>query len=433
MMQLQVGGRRHPIAAGETVVGSGADCGLSLSDDGVQPRHAVVLGGADGAAAIRRADPSAEILVNGVRLGADPTPVLHGDKIQLGAAELLVVDPSRVGHTEMMRAIVLPAGSVSGPRPAAGGATGGRMVCLTDGREYVVGETPLVFGRDAGCDVVVIGSDVSRRHAEIRGTPVGYFLVDTSVNGTFVNGERVDQSHPLVRSDVIRVGPDEFRFYAQPVSAAALTPTAGSLVPAAIGAAQRLSNTLHGVPATPVPGTMPRIASLASLLVRSGSLRGTRLPVRSPVVNIGRADYNDLILPEPSVSTAHAKLQRREGIWIITDLGSTNGTFVDGERVTDEAVLTPGTTLKFGEIALLFEPVDEVADAPRAGGTRVMPQLPADVAIWPAPPPVAPRPERPAPRRPVVGSARRSRGIPRLVVFVAVLVVAAAIAFTLLS
>ena len=42
------------------------------------------------------------------------------------------------------------------------------------------------------------------------------------------------------------------------------------------------------------------------------ALKGKRLPVRAPVVNIGRADYNDIVLPDASVSTAHAKLQRRE-------------------------------------------------------------------------------------------------------------------------
>src|SRR3989449_9939580 len=70
---------------------------------------------------------------------------------------------------------------------------------------------------------------------------------------------------------------------------------------------------------------------LASFLVRSGGLAGQRLSVKTPVVNIGRADYNDLVVPDPSVSTSHAKLQRREGVWVLVDLDSTNGTFVDGE------------------------------------------------------------------------------------------------------
>ena len=60
--------------------------------------------------------------------------------------------------------------------------TGGRIVSLTDGREYAVTGASLVFGREAGCDVVVTGKDVSRRHAEIVTTPKGYMVVDSSTN-----------------------------------------------------------------------------------------------------------------------------------------------------------------------------------------------------------------------------------------------------------
>jgi pSer/pThr/pTyr-binding forkhead associated (FHA) protein len=69
--------------------------------------------------------------------------------------------------------------------------------------------------------------------------------------------------------------------------------------------------------------------------------------VKVPVVNIGRAEYNDIVIPDESVSTMHAKLQRREEIWVLTDNGSTNGTFVDGERLSGEAVLSPGRTRPF--------------------------------------------------------------------------------------
>ena len=125
-------------------------------------------------------------------------------------------------------------------------------------------------------------------------------------------------------------------------------------------------------------------------------------------MNIGRADYNDIVLPEASVSTAHAKLQRREGVWVISDLDSTNGTIVDGEQVKGEFPSLPGATVRFGEVAVLFEPMDASADA-HASGTRVMPRI--DV---PAPPPVvAPGPRRPRrsppmPRRPVRPDRRRS-------------------------
>jgi pSer/pThr/pTyr-binding forkhead associated (FHA) protein len=112
---------------------------------------------------------------------------------------------------------------------------------------------------------------------------------------------------------------------------------------------------------------VPAVLPLASLLIRSGALKGRRLHLRSTQVTVGRADSCDIVLPESSVSTAHAKLQRREGVWVISDLGSTNGTLVDGERVHDEVPLSPGASIKLGEVMALFEPPDPGArgEAPR--------------------------------------------------------------------
>ena len=383
MIHLEIDGERYPIAAGETVIGSATDSRVVL--EGVRPRHAVVQGMPGGAAAIRTADSEAEVRVNGVRLGSDPTPLLHGDKVGIGVHELLVVDPARAGSTQLFDSgafadLVPPPGA-----KGIGTRTGGRLVCLTDGREYGVGAGPLSFGREAGSDVVVAGNEVSRQHAEIRNEPDGYLLLDVSVNGTYVNGERIGKTHVLARADVIRIGNDEFRFYADAASPSAPTSSPESAVaptpPASppAGAARRLSDTMHGLPDPEPPGRntppSPAAVPLASLLFRSGGFKGRRLPIKVPVVNIGRGDYNDIVIGDPSVSTMHAKLQRREAIWILTDLGSTNGTYVEGERLTGEAPLTPGTTLRFGDVLVLFEPLDDKVPAERTNQTRLMGRL----------------------------------------------------------
>ncbi|MGH7631875.1 MAG: FHA domain-containing protein, partial [Gemmatimonadales bacterium] len=383
MMQLEVAGQRYTIAAGEMTVGAAADCALQLTGDDVEPRHAIVEGLADGSAVIRRAGPEVELLVNGVRQGDEPTPVLHGDKIQIGSHELLVVDPARVGHTKFFDSSAFEKFTAPPPTPVVvPGASGGRLVCLTDGREYQVGAGPLVLGRDAGCEVVVPGNDVSRRHAQIELGEAGYVIVDTSTNGTFVNGTRIEGSRVLQRADVIRVGADEFRFYADaapPPVPAAPPPGPPDLSKPPPGAEHRLHNTMMGAPRVttpPLPGPVTPIsltqAPIASLLVRSGTLKGKRLPIRIPVVNVGRGDFNDLVVPEPSVSASHAKLQRREGIWVIADLGSTNGTFVDGERIADETPLGPGSTIRFGEVSTLFESTDDPTGIQPRVGTRMI-------------------------------------------------------------
>jgi pSer/pThr/pTyr-binding forkhead associated (FHA) protein len=90
------------------------------------------------------------------------------------------------------------------------------------------------------------------------------------------------------------------------------------------------------------------------------------------VVNVGRAEYNDIVLPDDSVSTQHAKLQRREGIWVLVDLESTNGTMVDGEPVTGEVPLAPGAYIRFGEVQTIFEPTDDTIDAKKGSSTKVL-------------------------------------------------------------
>jgi pSer/pThr/pTyr-binding forkhead associated (FHA) protein len=421
MIELEMGGRRVPIPTGELTLGGDPSCSVAL--EGVAGVVAVVIGGTDGSVSIRRVGES-ELLLNGVRLGADPAPMLHGDKLQVGVHELFVHDPRRSGSTQFVSAADLANLVAAGQKPklskSATAATGGRLVSLTDGREYTIGVAPLIFGREAGCDIVVPNKDVSRRHAEIVASAQGYLLVDSSTNGTFVNSERVEGQRILARADVITIGDHDFRFYAdtapEPAAAEPRVPLppapADAPAPPApsppTGAAVRLSHTMHGLP-VPAPVAPPRPVArasgaslpMATFLVRSGSLKGERLTVRVPVVNIGRADYNDLVLPEESVSGTHAKLTRREGVWVLSDLGSTNGTFIDGERLTGDAPLTPGNVVRFGDVSLMFEPTDDHLGITQGTGTKVMGAMHVDLPAEPVlPPPAAAPPPRPAPAMP---------------------------------
>jgi pSer/pThr/pTyr-binding forkhead associated (FHA) protein len=459
MALLEHGGKRFPLPQGEVLLGADASSAIPLAVPGVLPRHALLKSLPDGQVVITKAVPEAEVLINGVRLGAEPTPLLHGDKVEVGGQELTFVDERRSGSTQYIQAMSLPQAMSKGEAKGGGGAgkvtinTGGRVVSLTDGREYAIAGPSLVFGRDATCDVVVPGKDVSRRHAEIVQTPKGYLIVDSSTNGTSVNDVRIEGQRLLARADVITIGEEKFRFYADTAAAAPPPPTPAPPAPPApappsgnpssgpaagvpptsrsaappppipatqdSSAARKLRETVHGMPAAQRPS-----APLASFLVRSGALKGQRLAVRTPIANIGRADYNDLVFPDESVSTSHAKLQRREGVWVIVDLDSTNGTFVDGDQIKGEAALAPGTNVRFGEIGTVFEPTDETAGVAKGGGTRVMEVMtmspqPAKPAAAPPPPapakssrPPAP-PAAPAPRAPVKSAPAKSKPAPK--------------------
>jgi pSer/pThr/pTyr-binding forkhead associated (FHA) protein len=410
MALLEMGGRRFTLPQGEVLLGADPGSAIPLAIPGVLPKHAKLKSLPDGQVVITKAVPEADVLINGVRLGAEPTPLLHGDKVEVGGQELTFVDERRSGSTQYVQAMSVPQAMERAKADAKAGKvtanTGGRVVSLTDGREYAIAGASLVFGRDASCDVVVPGKDVSRRHAEIMQTPKGYLIVDSSTNGTSVNDARVEGQRLLARADVITIGEEKFRFYADTAAPppenpqpgpAASAPSAAAPLPPTKGPSLR--ETVHGVPAAPRPAG----AALANFLVRGGALKGQRLGVKTPVVNIGRADYNDLVLPDESVSTAHAKLQRREGVWVLVDLDSTNGTFIDGDQIKGEAPLVPGATVRFGDVLLVFEPTDEGVGVAKGGGTRVMEQMVMSPlpAVAPSLPPTRPAPGVPAaPRAP---------------------------------
>lgn len=91
-MELEYGGRRYPVADGELILG--ADPGASIVLSGAKPRHAVIRALGERMATIRAADAGAQVSVNGVALGPDPTPLMHGDTIQIGSHQVKVLNPA---------------------------------------------------------------------------------------------------------------------------------------------------------------------------------------------------------------------------------------------------------------------------------------------------------------------------------------------------
>lgn len=436
MPYLQLNDKQYALRVGETRIG-GAEADVIAPGAGGPSTQAVVDLSRDSLVSIRRASPGAVVKVNGVQLGAEPTPLIHGDKIEIGDAELFYGDDRKGGSTQFIASVNLPDfQKLRAPPPGkATLATGGRVISLVDGREYAVTPAGISFGRDAGCDVVIASSEVSRRHAEIAPGDVGYVLSDTSTNGIYVNGQRVDAMQVLGRGDVLKIGSEEFRFYAdiaEPVAPAPVAAVAAvAAAPAAVPAPAATPAPAPIVPTTAMPvGGRPPLATME--VVGSSPLRGQVYAVSSVLAHVGRGPHNDVIIAEESVSDSHAKLQRREGVWYVTDLGSTNGTHLGGRRITTEERLPADADLRFGGVPLLFRAnaVEQPTD-PR-GGTR---QINADVIKRAAAQGAAPAAATAAAPRPRPASAPvpipAKGGVPWWAWLVALALVAAAAVFVL--
>jgi FHA domain len=103
----------------------------------------------------------------------------------------------------------------------------------------------------------------------------------------------------------------------------------------------------------PAARELGRLVVVSSPTFQDGEL----FTLDSHPLTIGRAGNNDISMPDDEYASGrHARVEpRRDGIWV-EDIGSTNGTFVNGIRLTRERKLTPGDVIRVGETDLRFEP-----------------------------------------------------------------------------
>ena len=86
-----------------------------------------------------------------------------------------------------------------------------------------------------------------------------------------------------------------------------------------------------------------------------------------PTVRIGRDAGMDITIDNPGVSRAQAELRREGNGWVVADLGSSNGTFLNGKRITAPVALKAGDEIGIGKFSILFEKTLPVAPAPAQG------------------------------------------------------------------
>jgi pSer/pThr/pTyr-binding forkhead associated (FHA) protein len=88
------------------------------------------------------------------------------------------------------------------------------------------------------------------------------------------------------------------------------------------------------------------------LLVTGGSLTGTSIGLTDQQITIGRAGDATLVLSDDYASSRHARLFPQNGQWIVEDLGSTNGTYLDRQKVTQPTPVPAGVPIRIGKTVL---------------------------------------------------------------------------------
>jgi pSer/pThr/pTyr-binding forkhead associated (FHA) protein len=341
---LIVASKRLPLRPGRNVLGGGeadAPTGLAWS-------FAVIEVAKNATASIRATRADVEVRVDGVLLGAEPRPLKHGARIEIGGRKLVFADERHVSEESA---------------PEGPSSDTARALVSTDRAErYPIPPTGLDIGRDPNCDIVIASNDVSRWHAQIVPGPSGYQIKDSSTNGVYVNGQRVLGERWLDVGDVIRVGTAQFRLEADNATHKAnvstidtdeMPPTAPARTPLPAKPATPPTETIRlsraAQPATPEPLLLATLEILSE-----GALKGRRFRITRPLVHVGRGRKNDVILPDASVSSTHATLQRRGNDWYVVDADSKNGTFVEGNRVSGERKLAATCEIRFGGVKALF-------------------------------------------------------------------------------
>lgn len=231
------------------------------------------------------------------------------------------------------------------------------------------------LGRDPEGEVVIdiAAAVVSRRHAEIKKTGEKFFISDLkSFNGTLVGGKRITETVQLCDGDEIQLGAGgpllRLADPAHPAPAqrplGAPTPSQQA-IPSAFGqiaamAGQTIVSTGTGslTPTTPAGSSEPQLLARLSFDTR-------------PQLSVGRAPDNDLRLDGLQISNHHARFARDNGSVTVEDAGSTNGVYVNGERIGGRHPVQLSDVIQIGPFVLQADAHQGVAVYDTRSKTRI--------------------------------------------------------------
>jgi ABC transport system ATP-binding/permease protein len=327
----------------EMIIGRDPDVDIIINSPAVSRKHARILV-QDRATILEDLGSSNGTFVNEIKLAGQAT-LKPGDRVRLGRSIMLelgaVLPPEPVGATvienqgrDVARDVnktvlgdVIDNARLNSHLPTQPSQL---EVTIAGGKPvtYTLNRAELSIGRQDGNDIVISSPIVSRKLGTLKQTPQGYILAVSpeATNPVYFEGRPVAGELLMRHGQQLRIGGED----------------PGMMV------------TLRYMSPSQVTAASPQVVSFA------GKER----------VTIGRDASNDITLDTPQVSRFHAQVERIGQRYRVTDLRSTNGTFVNNQRIEGTAWLQPNDTLRIGANRFIVGDVG-LSRVDESGGLRV--------------------------------------------------------------
>lgn len=299
-------------------IGCSLENRLVLEDPLILPHHGEIVWNSD-QYIISALTPQAQIQINDQPLNPDVSqPLCNGDRV-------------RIGRTEIQFLETEAAQPGSDPQPGLAGTVVSTPHCeqvlqVTTPQwtqDFPLHQDTLMIGRHPECEIVVDLPVISQRHAQLNRDGDTYTIVDLgSTNGLMVAGEYVTQKR-LQDGDVLHIS-------------------------------EELTLTYQVIPQTEIAERVETL-NLKDL----------------DHLTLGRDPRNDTVIDHPVVSRFHAQIDMQAGSWVITDLHSSNGTFVNSRQIQSQHPLRPGDTIRIGPCHFVFNFDETLSQLNEAGNLRL--------------------------------------------------------------
>ncbi|MBQ9396818.1 MAG: FHA domain-containing protein [Proteobacteria bacterium] len=195
------------------------------------------------------------------------------------------------------------------------------------------------IGRVDGNDIVLPSQSVSRSHARIFVANNKCYIDNlSSTNGVLVNNVPIKERTEIVHGSKIRIG--EYMFYLEYKD-------------------QSDMNSGQEVLKTQIVSSGQGGYKIVRI---QDKFAGEEFMLSEQTNTIGRTEDNYILLSDQSISRNHAKITNHGMIFTVVDLDSSNGTFVNGKKVSNQCQLQPNDIVRFGNVSFVFVPASQRVD-----------------------------------------------------------------------